>query len=450
MVVVQGEEIVYAKGFGVKEVGGAEPVTPETRMLIASITKSMTTMMMASLVDDGRVAWDTPVQELLPDFSLADAALSQRITLRDTTCACTGIPDRLLEVFFNFNDLTAEAVIDSLQTYSPTTAYGESYQYSNEMAVLGGYAAAAAAGGEIGSLREQYVAEMEQRVFGPIGMSSATFSFDEALAGDVAAPHSLNAHSVYLQIPPELERSLIPMAPAGGVWSNVLDIGRYLITQINRGVAPDGTQVVSKENLTATWEPQIAVSADASYALGLSVGSYKGARMIGHQGGSFGYSSYLAFLPEAGIGIAMLANSDSGGPLAATTRMRLLELVYEQKPEAEAQAELIANDFRRWLDEAMNSLVEVDPAVVELLLGHYSNELLGEIELRLEEGQFILDAGEFAVELRAQVDETGEFERLATYAPILQNIPLTWSEMANGIELTLGQGVNAYIFTLVE
>ena len=451
VVVVQGGEIVYAGGFGVKEAGGTEPVTPETRMLIHSLSKSMTTMMMASLVDNGLVAWDTPVQEILPQFTLADPVLSKQLTLRDTACACTGIPGRFLEVNFNWNELSAEAVIESLQTYTPTAAYGESYQYSNQMVVLGGYAAAAAAGGEVGKLREEYVAEMEQRVFEPIGMISTTFSFEEVLAGDYAAPHSFNAGSVYLQLSPDLERSLIPMAPAGGVWSNALDMGRYLITQLNRGVAPDGTQVISAENLTATWEPQIATGADDSYAVGLSVGSYKGVPILGHSGGNFGYSSYMVFLPEAELGLVLLTNGDTGSALGRALRFRLLELVYEQPPEAAAQAEIAVNEIRTWTDESINSLSEVDPAAVEPLLGHYGNELLGEIELRLEDGKFMFDAGEFTIELRARLNDDGTVERYIAYAPILLGMPLVPTATAGGtIELTLGEGTDSYIFTPIE
>ena len=84
--------MVYLKGFGVRELGKPEPVTPDTLMMIGSTGKTMTTMMMATLVDDGKMTWDTPAVEILPNFAVADPELSQKITMRNLVCACTGVP----------------------------------------------------------------------------------------------------------------------------------------------------------------------------------------------------------------------------------------------------------------------------------------------------------------------------------------------------------------------
>ena len=76
--VVQNGDVVYLNGFGVKEVGSTRPVTPDTMMMIGSITKSMTTMMAGSLVDDGRLTWETRLVDLLPEFAVGDPAPDQR------------------------------------------------------------------------------------------------------------------------------------------------------------------------------------------------------------------------------------------------------------------------------------------------------------------------------------------------------------------------------------
>src|SRR5829696_3025473 len=73
--VVQGGEVVYAQGFGVKAMGGTDPVTPDTLMMIGSVTKSMTSTMAATVIDDGEFIWDTPLVDLLPDFAVADPQL---------------------------------------------------------------------------------------------------------------------------------------------------------------------------------------------------------------------------------------------------------------------------------------------------------------------------------------------------------------------------------------
>lgn len=451
VVIVQDGEIFYANGFGVRDLDSNEPMTPETLLMINSVGKSMTTMMMATLVDDGLITWDTPVQLVLPQFQVADPTLSEQITMRNMVCACTGMPRRDLEIFYNYDELNAEAVIDSLQTFEFFTGFGEAFQYSNQMIAVAGYAAAAAASAQNSNLHEHYVAEMEQRIFAPISMGSTTFSFDEALAGQHALPHSLNNNEEYILIDLELEHWVIPLAPASGAWSNVLDIGRYLITLLNAGVAPDGTQVVSAKNLAATWEPQVPISFDASYGLGWIVSDYEGARMISHEGGSFGFSSELAFLPDAGIGIAILTNGDTTQIFNEAIRMRLMELIYDQPPRSEGRLRLLESDIRYWMDEVMGTLVAVDVLEVAPLLGRYTNEALGEIELRLEDDRFILDVGEIIFELRARGDGIGTERQYVTYDLLLPGIPIVSRKIADGgIELVLGQGADAHTFSRVE
>ncbi|HZA22257.1 MAG TPA: serine hydrolase, partial [Dehalococcoidia bacterium] len=99
---------------------------------------------------------------------------------------------------------------------------------------------------------------MQRRVFDPIGMTSTTFSFDKVQANpNHATPHSRRVDNSLVALSLTLEETLTPVAPAGGSWSNVQDLARYLITQLNQGVAPDGKRVVSADNLKLTWQPQV-------------------------------------------------------------------------------------------------------------------------------------------------------------------------------------------------
>jgi CubicO group peptidase (beta-lactamase class C family) len=447
--IVQGDEIVYAQGFGVREAGGSDPMTPETLMMIGSTGKSMTTMMMATLVDEGLMTWDTPVQEVLPEFAVADPELSRQITMRNLVCACTGVPRRDLELFFNADELSAEDIVASLQTFEFFTEFGEAFQYSNQLVATGGYAAAAAAGGEYGNLYERYVQEMQDRIFTPIGMISTTLSFaDVEASSNYAQPHGLSVDFTLTPIPLELERIVTPVAPAGAPWSNVLDMGRYLITELNQGVAPDGTRVVSAENLAVTWEPQVPVSANSSYGLGWFIDEYKGQPMIQHGGNTLGFTSDLAFLPEADLGISILTNGQYTDYFTEAVRYRLLELVFDQPQEVDAQAAFAYQAMRQSFTEPISDTVAVDPGVVEPYVGRYTNAALGDVDVRLEGDQLIFDVGEFALELRAVPDETGAVEQYITYGPPLIGVTVRFEESATGEPtLRFGEGVVEYIFT---
>lgn len=400
--VVQGGQIVYEKGFGVTELGGQQPVTPDTLMMIGSVGKSLTTLMMATEVDDGLFTWNTPVISLYPSFAVADPELTRQITMRHLVCACSGVPRRDLELLFNARTLTPEAVIASLRDFAFYTGFGETFQYSNQMVAAAGYIAAAVASTERGDLQRAYADQLRQRVLEPAGMTRTTLDFDQVRADpNAATPHGATLDFAYAPLSLDLEATLLPVAPAGAHWSTANDMARYLLTEIQQGIAPGGQRVVSEANLLETWKPQVAVDAETSYGLGWLVGSYKGVKMIFHGGNTLGFSSDLAFLPDVGLGIVVLANGQGANLLTEGLRYRLLELVYDQPAEfektityAEEQGAKAQAELRAQLAETM------DITSVRPFLGTYVNPALGEITLSLVGDALVLDAGEFQTALR--------------------------------------------------
>jgi len=140
--IVQDGQIVYAHGFGVREKGKPDRVTPETLMMIGSTGKSMTTMMMAALIDQGKIAWDTPAKEIYPDFAVSDPALTPTLTLRNMVCNCTGIQRHDLEMQFASRPTTPEGVIRSLRDLGFTGAFGKTFGYVNQMVASGSHSSA--------------------------------------------------------------------------------------------------------------------------------------------------------------------------------------------------------------------------------------------------------------------------------------------------------------------
>lgn len=232
-------------------------------------------------------------------------------------------------------------MIRSLRTFQFFTKFGETFQYSNQMVAAGGYLAALAGGGPPGDLATAYATQMQRRVFNPIGMTATTLSWEQVLnSKDYATPHGVNLAGEFKAIPFDLERNLVaPMAPAGGVWSNALDMARYAITELQKGISPDGRRVVSEENLMVTWKPQVAISADLSYGLGWMVGKYKGLQLLEHGGNTFGFTSDLAFLPEAQLGVVVLANGQGTTLFNEAVRHRLFELAFDLPKEYDTSAD---------------------------------------------------------------------------------------------------------------
>ena len=452
--VVQDGEVVYSNGFGVREAGGREPMTTDTHMLIGSVGKTLTSMAVASLVDAGIVDWDTPVVEVLPEFEVADPRLTQEITIRNLLCACTGVPRRDLELFFNAEDLSAEDIVDSLATFEFFTAFGEAFQYSNQLVATAGYAAAAAAGAEYGDLMQGYVDVLEERVLEPIGMDRTTLSFEAVSErGEYAQPHQQNIESgEYEPVSLEFEKLLLPVAPAGAHWSTAEDMARYLITQLATGVAPDGERVVSRANLMETWQPQVPLSATESYGLGWFVGEYKGLQHLYHGGNTLGFTSQFSFIPAADTGIVVLANAQGSNSFNTAVSTRLFELIYEQPSEVVAQVEFLVTQTESALEEAREQVQDaVDPQAVASFLGTYENEALGEITLEMEGGELFLDAGSFRSEIRPAVDRQGEFDTYVTYGVPIVGLPIALEEGEDGEPtVVLGQGAIEYTFVPSE
>jgi CubicO group peptidase (beta-lactamase class C family) len=408
--VVENGAVVYLNGFGVREIGSTRPVTPDTMMMIGSITKSMTTMLAASLVDEGKLAWDTPLVDLLPDFSVGDAGLTGRLTVRDAFCNCSGVPALNIQSSFESGRLTPSTVVTALAGVAPSAPYGEAFIYNNILIASGGYALGVANGGAAGDVGLAYDVALRERVLGPIGMTRSTFDPDAAMAGgDYAVPHAVDLSGDLHRLPLTAERGLLPYRPAGALWSNAREMARYLQTELARGVAPDGTRVVSAENLEATWAPGVAMpnlyqgppemaATMTRYGLGWMDGEYRGLRIVSHAGGSGGFTAKIAFVPDAGLGLVVLSNSFSLRPIPLAfeyaVEFRLLELLFDQPAAFDgaltAQGEVLAAAL------PAAALGAVEPQAVAPYLGRYENEELGEVSLALRGDRFVLDAGELS------------------------------------------------------
>lgn len=406
--VVQNGEAIYINGFGVRELGKNEPVTPDTLMMIASSTKPLTTLMMATVVDDGLMNWDTPVTSILPSFAVADTELTGKLTMRHLVCACSGMPGEDSALFLS--DLnTAEDLIQSMQVISPVSELEKEFNYSNQMVAAGGYITAHATNESRESLDAGYITAMQERIFDPVGMTDTTLSIENVIAsGNYALPHGLNLESNYQPLGLSAEKFVRAILPAGGIWSTANDMSRVLITELNQGLAPDGKRIVSAENLSRTWEPQVEIEkGKVSYGLGWIIEEYHGMRLIHHSGNSMGFSADLAFLPTAGLGVVILTNAESAADFVQAVRYRVFEIAFgfPLQHDAEFQRNLDA-DRRAVADFAEIIKPNFDTQAISPYLGSFINDQLGRIDLNLKDGKLMLVTGGLTSELR-QISVSG-------------------------------------------
>jgi hypothetical protein len=228
-------------------------------------------------------------------------------------------------------------------------------------------------------------------------------------------------------------------------------MARYVITELNRGVAPDGTRVVSAANLEETWKPQVALDAETSYGLGWIVGEYKGMPLIAHGGNTFGFTSDLAFLPDSDVGIVVLANAQGSTVFNEGVRSRLFELLFDQPHEAEEQIAFALQQVEQTKTQVAAQLAEpADRDEAAPYLGRYQNPALGEVAIVFENGIFALHAGEIRAELRRVISPTGD-ALYAMFDPPIAGLTFVFRERIDGsYEFAIQAGTEEYVFTLVE
>lgn len=319
--VVQGGEIVFAKGYGVREVGRPETVDPGTVFQLASVSKPIGATVIAQEVGKGTVGWDTPVVTHLPDFALADPYVTANVTVADMYAHRSGLPDHAGDLLEDLGYDRA-SVLSKLK-YEPLNPFRAVYNYTNFGITTGAESVARAAGVDWETLSER-------DIYGPLGMTNTSSTFADFQA-------SLNHAAGHVLVDGQYEAKYVRQpdaeSPAGGVSSSVTDVATWLAMVLNEGRTTDGTQLIDAEALNAALTPHIRavdgsptpatiVNRATFYGYGFNVNSDATGRVrIGHSG-AFGLGAGTTFLgiPDLDLGIVVLTNAAPIGAAEALSQ----------------------------------------------------------------------------------------------------------------------------------
>lgn len=309
--VVYQDELRYAKGFGVREVGLPELITEETVFQLASCSKPLSSAVIAGVVSDGTVTWDSKLADLFPSFQMHTPWVTSQITIRDMYSHRSGLPEHAGDLLEDLG-ATREEILHRLRYVQPATSFRSAYAYTNFGITAAGVAVANAAGSDWETLAED-------RLFRPLGMDQTSYRF----ASFIAEPNHAVGHMLidgtwqhHEQRQPDAE------GPSGGGSSNVLDMARWMRLELNNGVF-DGQEIMAAAPLAAPHVPQIINNPPADpntdragfYGLGWNV-NYRdnGTIQIGHSGAfNLGAATSVYLLPNAGLGIIVLTNAQPIG-----------------------------------------------------------------------------------------------------------------------------------------
>ena len=441
--IVQDGKVVFADGFGVRELGKPEKPDGNTLFMVASNTKALTTLMLAKLVDAGRFGWETPVTSLLPSFKLGDSATTRQVLVKHLICACTGLPRQDLEWLFEFKNATPASALRTLGTMQPSSKFGEMFQYSNPMAAAAGYT-----GGHVAfpnlELGAAYDEAMRTLVFAPLGMTSTTFNYSRALAGNHASPHAPDIDSKASVAAMDINYSVIPVRPAGAAWSSVRDMLKYVSMELAEGRLPDGTQYMRRETLLARRAPYVPIGKEATYGMGLMVDTKYGAPVVHHGGDLIGFHSDMMWLPEQHVGAVVLTNGNPGWVLRDVFQRKLLEVLFDGRDEADAD---VASQAKNWYAQLAADrrllTVPADAGESARLARHFHNAALGDIDVRREGGRTVFDFGEFRSQVATRKNPDGSISFI-TIAPGIVGFEFVVSD--GGKRLTARDAQHEYVF----
>jgi CubicO group peptidase (beta-lactamase class C family) len=428
----------------VRELGKAAQPDGDTAYMVASNTKGLTTLLLAKLVDQGRITWTEPVSELLPQFKLGNADTTKRVLVEHLICACTGLPRQDMEWLFQFEGVTPEGAMATLATVQPTSKFGEMYQYSNLLAGAAGFVGGHVLHPDL-ELGAAYDKAMQGEVFDPLGMNSTTFDYARALAGNHAMAHAPDIHGKPALAVFELNYSIIPLRPAGGGWSTVNDMLKYVSMELANGALPNGRRYISRAPLLERRAPKVPVGKDATYGMGLVVDSTYGVPVVHHGGDMVGFHSDMMWLPDQQVGAVVLTNGDPGWLIRGGFQRKLLEVLFDGHPEADADLAAAAKTFFARI-AAERKLLAAPASADESakLSGKYTNQALGNIVVKRADTKTVFDFGEWRSEVATRRNPDGT----TSFVTISPGIAFIEFVVGGGAQrtLTLRDAQHEYVF----
>lgn len=378
--VVQDGQIVHMKGYGVASIETKAPVDENTLFAIASNSKAFTAAALSTLVKEGKIRWDTPVCDVIPEFRLSDPYVTRAFTISDLLShrGGLGLGAGDLMIWPDGSGFTSADVIYNLRFLKASSPFRTKYQYNNLMYIVAGEVIARVSG----KSWEEYI---EERIMMPIGMSHSAACFDRLTDKNNMA----DSHVLVNGVLDVVEMKLSPMAnAAGGIYSSVADMAKWVSTQMGTLKYKD------------TWEPQVIIPVKGStpytthfstYALGWRVSDVEGYKMITHTGGLAGALTQVTMIPELGLGIIVLTNQQTSEAFNSVTNTILdnylgisgKDRVAENKAKFEnalKEAKEITSEVDLVVKHAVN---KVDKEYLKSFCGTYSDLWLGNVKIEL-------------------------------------------------------------------
>lgn len=299
LAVVRDGQVILARGFGKADLESGAEVKPGSLFAIGSATKAFTATLAGMLVGEGKMSWDDPITQYLPEFKLPirGAAPDAQVTIRDLLSHRTGFTRT--DILWASGRASKQEILEASLQAEPWSDFRSEWHYNNVMFLAAGEATAAVA-------KAEWTELLGQRILKPLGMSSSVASSDAALADESLVTGYVWDEDLATWRAVPLRRT-DQIGPAGVIYSNALDMSRWVRFQLAEGVW-EGKALIAPEALRETWTRQMSMGGGMDYGLGWFLQDWRGKKVVQHGGNIDGYAAQVGMIPEAGVGYVLLCN----------------------------------------------------------------------------------------------------------------------------------------------
>jgi CubicO group peptidase (beta-lactamase class C family) len=393
--IVKDDKVIFAKGYGVRDINKPEPVDENTLFAVASNSKAFTTASLAILIDEGKIGgWDDKVSKYLPEFQMYDPYVTSEITIRDLVSHRSGLDTFSGDLLWYDTNYSTDEILRRVRYLKPVRGFRAGYGYQNLMFIAAGRIIEKVSG-------KAWSAFIKERILTPLGMTRTTTTVRD-LKENYALPHNESGGKLRA-LPLGNVDSGIGLA---GLNSSVADMAKWLRLQLGRGTF-EGKEIFKQARSGEMWQQNIFIPVNAfpqkdaptqmfnGYGLGWFLNDYRGRKLVSHTGGLDGMITQTAMLPAENLGLVVLTNSETGA--IGIMRNKILD-VFLDAPKRDWNAEALDRAKQgKVREDAENKKVDaarVPDTKPSLALkdyaGTYAGEMYGDVTVTEENGRLVM------------------------------------------------------------
>ena len=397
--VVKGDQVIYSKGFGYRDIENKKPVTPNTLFAIGSSTKAFTSGILGLLEKDGKLTLDDKATSLLPQLQFYNNEMNNQVTVRDLMAHRTGL-SRYDYSWLLFNTANRDSIISRVKYMQPTSGVREKWFYNNFMFLAQGMIAEKLTG-------KTWEQNVKEKFFEPLEMTRSNTSMASFKAdNDASLPYMTIKDSVIKKID---YYDINGMGPAGSINSSVNDMANWLKVWISGGKFK-GKEILPQSYIKEAASSQMVMNASlpgkhadiflANYGLGWMIGSYRGHYAVEHGGNINGFSANVAFYPTDGLGIVVLTNQNVSAVPDIVTQS-IADRMFKLKPidwngDAKKAADAVRESNKaEKANEKKSLILNTTPShSLNAYVGSFENPAYGLLKIVNEKNQLYANVAE--------------------------------------------------------